>query len=192
MIIGKGRMTILFFTATNTETLTGLLIQRFTSTSKQYWIPNCSTQTQNYMPLLRHTFFQVIVVCIFILHLLFLLIFHIAMGGFTFKIRKTFRWCTLIKFFFFFHISSGEILNNMECLEPFKRQPHKMVKHTQTICQLLPTNCLSMFDYFVGLAFKGIILWDSAFIVKTSKCKQSLVLFRGWFIFTKKFISKYF
>ena len=23
----------------------------------------------------------------------------------------------------------------------FKRQPHKMVKHAQTICRLLPTNC---------------------------------------------------
>ena len=29
-----------------------------------------------------------------------------------------------------------------------------MVKHTQTICRLLPTNCLSVFDHFVGLALK--------------------------------------
>ena len=29
-----------------------------------------------------------------------------------------------------------------------------MVKHTQTIRRLLPTNCLSVFDHFVGLAFK--------------------------------------
>ena len=28
-------------------------------------------------------------------------------------------------------------------------QAHKMVKHTQTICWLLPTNCLSLFDHFV-------------------------------------------
>ena len=33
-----------------------------------------------------------------------------------------------------------------------------MVKHTQTIRRLLPTNCLSMFDYFVGLALKGLYL----------------------------------
>ena len=39
----------------------------------------------------------------------------------------------------------------------FKRQPHKMVKHTQTICQLLPTNCLIVFDDFVGLAFEGLV-----------------------------------
>ena len=32
----------------------------------------------------------------------------------------------------------------------FKRQPHKMVKHTQTIRRLLPTNCLSVFDHFMG------------------------------------------
>ena len=38
--------------------------------------------------------------------------------------------------------------------QPFKRQPDKMVKHTQTIRRLLPTNCLSVFDHFVGLEFK--------------------------------------
>ena len=31
-----------------------------------------------------------------------------------------------------------------------------MVKHTQTIGQLLPTNCLSVFSHFVGLALKGL------------------------------------
>ena len=34
--------------------------------------------------------------------------------------------------------------------------PHKMVKHTQTICRLLQANCLSVFDHFVGLALKGL------------------------------------
>ena len=32
-----------------------------------------------------------------------------------------------------------------------------MVKHTQTICRLLSTDCFSFFDYFVGLALKGLI-----------------------------------
>ena len=41
---------------------------------------------------------------------------------------------------------------------PFKRQTHKMVKHTQTILRLLSTNCLSVFDHFVGLAFKGLMM----------------------------------
>ena len=31
-----------------------------------------------------------------------------------------------------------------------------MVKHTQTIRRLLPTNCLSVFDHFMGLALKGL------------------------------------
>ena len=31
-----------------------------------------------------------------------------------------------------------------------------MVKHTQTIRQQHPTNCLSVFDYFVGLALKEL------------------------------------
>ena len=39
---------------------------------------------------------------------------------------------------------------------PFKRQPHKMVKHAQTIRRLLLRTCLSVFDHFVGLALKGL------------------------------------
>ena len=35
-------------------------------------------------------------------------------------------------------------------------QTHKMVKHTQTIRQLLPTNPLIVFDHLKGLALKGI------------------------------------
>ena len=38
----------------------------------------------------------------------------------------------------------------------FKRKPHKMVKHTQTIRRLLHTNCLSVFDHFVELALKEL------------------------------------
>ena len=41
-------------------------------------------------------------------------------------------------------------------IKPFKCQPHKMVKHTQTIRRLLPTNCLSVFDHFVELALKEL------------------------------------
>ena len=36
--------------------------------------------------------------------------------------------------------------------KPFRRQPYDMVKHTQTI----RTNCLTVFDYFWGLMFKGL------------------------------------
>ena len=31
-----------------------------------------------------------------------------------------------------------------------------MVKHTQTIRRQQPTNCLSVFDHFVGLVLKGL------------------------------------
>ena len=40
--------------------------------------------------------------------------------------------------------------------QPFKRLSHNMVKRTQTIWRLLPTNFLSVFDHFVGLALKGL------------------------------------
>ena len=39
---------------------------------------------------------------------------------------------------------------------PLKRQPHKMVKHTQAIRRQQPTNCLTVFDHFVVLALKGL------------------------------------
>ena len=38
------------------------------------------------------------------------------------------------------------------------RQPHKTAKHTPKIRRHLPTNCLSVFDDFVGLALKGLSL----------------------------------
>ena len=40
----------------------------------------------------------------------------------------------------------------------FKYQPNKMIKNTQTIRRLLPKNCLSVFDHFVGLALKELTL----------------------------------
>ena len=39
---------------------------------------------------------------------------------------------------------------------PFKRQLHSMVKHPQAIPRHQPTNCLSVFNHFVGLVFKGL------------------------------------
>ena len=39
---------------------------------------------------------------------------------------------------------------------PYKHQPHKMVQHNQTIRQKQATNCLSVFDHFVGLTLKGL------------------------------------
>ena len=35
-----------------------------------------------------------------------------------------------------------------------------MVKHTQKICPQKLTNCLSVFDHFVGLALKGLTEYD--------------------------------
>ena len=42
-------------------------------------------------------------------------------------------------------------------INSFKSQPLKMVKHTETIYRLLPTNCLSVIDHYVGLPLKGLI-----------------------------------
>ena len=37
-----------------------------------------------------------------------------------------------------------------------------MVKHTQTIRRQTPTNCLSVFDHFVGLVLKELYFWQGA------------------------------
>ena len=63
-------------------------------------------------------------------------------------INKLLFWCVIV----------GWIIMQFRSIQPFKRQPHKIVKHTQTIHRLSPTNCLSVFDHFVGLALKGLKL----------------------------------
>ena len=45
---------------------------------------------------------------------------------------------------------------------------HEMVKHTQTICQQNPATCLSVFDHFVRLALKGLILSSVKYFTNTS------------------------
>ena len=40
-----------------------------------------------------------------------------------------------------------------------------MVKHAQTIRQQVADKLLSAFDHFVGLALKGLILYDSYFYI---------------------------
>ena len=63
-----------------------------------------------------------------------------------------------------------------------------MAKHTQVIRQLLPKNCLSLFDHFVGLALKGLILFDAipndAFCLRycpVANCKGgSIIAGVGW------------
>ena len=39
-----------------------------------------------------------------------------------------------------------------------------MVKHTQTIRLLWPTNCLNMFDQFVGLALKELMFMNNEIV----------------------------
>ena len=41
--------------------------------------------------------------------------------------------------------------------KPFNRQPHKMVKPTQTIRRQQPANSWSAFDHFGELALKALI-----------------------------------
>ena len=45
---------------------------------------------------------------------------------------------------------------DIKAILTLNRKLHKMVKHTQTIRRQKPTNCLSVFDHFVGLTFKRL------------------------------------
>ena len=58
---------------------------------------------------------------------------------------------------------------------PLSSNPTKMVKHTQTIRRLLPTNSLSVFNHFVGLALKWIAL--SLFLRLTCFCYCYISIF---------------
>ena len=55
-------------------------------------------------------------------------------------------------------------------IQPFKRQPHKMVEHTQTIRRQFVDECLSVFDHFVGLTLKGLSCID---LTKSSYSKRN-------------------
>ena len=59
-----------------------------------------------------------------------------------------------------------------DCALPFTYQPHKMVRHTQIISWQQLTIILSVFDHFVGLALKGLILSESAI-------KASVIVFHS-------------
>ena len=67
-----------------------------------------------------------------------------------------------------------------------KCQPHKKPhKHTQIIRQLLPMNCVSVFDHFVALAFKRLRLRK-----QVNLCKLWIVLFFD--VGTSKLVSAIF
>ena len=67
---------------------------------------------------------------------------------------------------------------------------HKMVKHTQAIRQLLPTNCLGMFNHFVGLALKELDSKSKALIIHFKnnhrKCSVKRDIYKNFVIFTGK------
>ena len=56
-----------------------------------------------------------------------------------------------------------------------------MVKHTQTIRRLLLTNCLSVFDHFMGLAPKGLGKSRPIHQKNLSICKYLSLL--AWLVF---------
>ena len=73
-----------------------------------------------------------------------------------------------------------------------------MVKHTQTIRQLLPTNCLSVFNHLVGLALKGlnIIILIKQIISKSRPRKSAdldvYISGTSLFVIFSDFLSFYF
>ena len=54
-----------------------------------------------------------------------------------------------------------------------------MVKHTQTIRRQKPTNCLSVFDHFLGLTLKGLMANFNFYAVSILSVKEWAHNFRG-------------
>ena len=68
-----------------------------------------------------------------------------------------------------------------------------MVKHTQTIRRKLTTNCLSVFDHFVGLAVKGLNESVECLQVTQPQIlpKKNEIVFKYFFItFSNNFFSR--
>ena len=66
---------------------------------------------------------------------------------------------TLLVFYKVFTLTQCQTLRKVLMqLNPLTilRLPRKIVKHTQIILRLLPTNCLIVLDHFAGLALKGL------------------------------------
>ena len=65
-----------------------------------------------------------------------------------------------------------------------------MVKHTQTFCWLLLTNCLSVFDHFVGLVPKGLTLISVSSPQNNTTTRKQIMSDTGLFIYTEQFLEK--
>ena len=67
------------------------------------------------------------------------------------------------------------VRHTLKTLQQILRQPHKMVKHTQTIRRPLRANCLNVFDHFVGLALKELkIPSGTSLKVMSRKAKKNM------------------
>ena len=67
-----------------------------------------------------------------------------------------------------------------------------MVKHIQTIRRLLPTNCLSVFDHFVGLALKGLISFKTSSRLFLVEAKDHLETVYGLSIYIRFQLHTYY
>ena len=56
-----------------------------------------------------------------------------------------------------------------------------MVQHTQTIRRLLPMNCLSVFNHFLGLALKGLNILTETLLKGMSLTYENLTRFMSVF-----------
>ena len=66
-----------------------------------------------------------------------------------------------------------DVFGKLLHLYPFKRQLHKMVKHTQTILRQFADELFSVFDHFAGLLFKWLNVWLSSKFV--SECPLKIL-----------------
>ena len=51
------------------------------------------------------------------------------------------------------------LINTNVLFNPLRANPTKWSNTLKQFVGILPTNCLSVFDHFVGLALKGLIMY---------------------------------
>ena len=60
------------------------------------------------------------------------------------------------------------IFHRKKAANPLSANPTKWSKTLKQFVGKLPTNCLSVFDHFVGLALKGLKIMENIFIISAN------------------------
>ena len=70
------------------------------------------------------------------------------------------------------HKATLPLLSHLRQAIPFNPLSANLTRWSNTLTGCQPTNCLSVFDHFVGLALKGLIISLQTSLSRINKCVQ--------------------